>query len=228
MTVKYCSYFSKTLVLAPFYIWSQPHFISGLGPFLFNISNKHIFYFIEKCDFIIYADDDTLSKVSSSIDALVEALKHDSKIAIEWFHQNIIETNPSKFQFMLMKSLTSKELLPNFIDINDTRIERASQVKLLGITIDDKLKFDKHIDILCKNAAKQINVLYRFHGIYDIKEREVIHNTFILANFNYWPLVWHFCDKSSTRKIEKTQERTLRLFLLNVKTSSYAYYMYEE
>ncbi len=58
-------------------------------------------------------------------------------------------------------------------------------------------------------------------GIFDIREREVIHNTFILANFNYCPLVWHFCDKSSTRKIEKTQERALR-FLLNNKTSSFA------
>ncbi len=89
---------------------------------------------------------------------------------------------------MLMKSFTSKELLPNFIEIIDTRIERDSQIKLLGITIDDKLKFDKHIDILCQNAARQTNVLYRFSGIFDIKEREVIHNTFILANFNYCPL----------------------------------------
>ncbi len=194
---------------------------SGLGPIIFNIFNNDIFYFIEKCDFINYADDDTLSKVSSSIDALMEALKHDSKIAIEWFHHNFMEANPSKFQFMLMKSFTSKEMLPNFIDINDTRIERESQIKLLGITIDDKLKFNKHIDTLCKNAARQINVLYRFRGIFDIKEREIIHNTFILSNFNYCPLVWHFCDKSSTKKIEKAQERALR-FLLNDKTSSYA------
>ncbi len=32
---------------------------SGLGPILFNIFNNDIFYFIEKCDFINYADDDT-------------------------------------------------------------------------------------------------------------------------------------------------------------------------
>ncbi len=44
---------------------------------------------LKKCDFINYADDDTLSKVSSSIDALMEVLKHHSKIAIEWFHQNV-------------------------------------------------------------------------------------------------------------------------------------------
>ncbi len=56
--------------------------------------------------------------------------------------------------------------------------------------------------------------------MFDIKEREIIHNTFILTNFNYCPLVWHFCDKSSTWKIEKTQGRALR-FLLNDETSSY-------
>ncbi len=54
---------------------------------------------------------------------LLKALKHDSKIAIEWFHQNCMEANPSKFQFMVIKSFISKELLPKFIDINDTRIE---------------------------------------------------------------------------------------------------------
>ncbi len=37
---------------------------------------------VKKGDFINYADDDRLSKISSSIDALMEALKHDSKIAI--------------------------------------------------------------------------------------------------------------------------------------------------
>ncbi len=100
---------------------------SGLGPIIYTIFNNDIFYFkIEKCYFINYANDDTLSKVSSSIDVLMKALKHDSKIAIEWFQQSFMEANPSKFQFMLMKSLISKELLPNVIDINDTRIDRES------------------------------------------------------------------------------------------------------
>ncbi len=39
-------------------------------------------------------------------------------------------------------------------------------MKLLGITIDQKLKFDKHIDNLCKNAAMQINIKNRFKDIY--------------------------------------------------------------
>ena len=88
------------------------------------------------------------------------------------------------------------------------------------MTIDDKLKFDKHVDILCKRAARQINVMYRFKGIFDMKERELIYNTFILSNFNYCPIVWHFCGKVSTKKIEKIQERALR-FMFKDENSSY-------
>ncbi len=42
--------------------------------------------------------------------ALLEALKHDSKIALEWFHQHFMDANPSKFQFVLMKSFNGNEL----------------------------------------------------------------------------------------------------------------------
>ncbi len=68
---------------------------SGLGSILFNIFNNDIFYFIEKCDFINYADEDTLSNVSSTIDALMEALKHHSKIAVEWFHLQVKKCYPT-------------------------------------------------------------------------------------------------------------------------------------
>ncbi len=46
----------------------------GLGSIIFNIFNNDIFYFIEKCDFINCVYENTISKVSSSVDALMEAL----------------------------------------------------------------------------------------------------------------------------------------------------------
>ncbi len=62
--------------------------------------------------------------------------------------------------------------------------------------------------------------MYRFKGIFDYNLRESIHNSFIMSNFNYCPIVWHFCSKTSTTKMEKLQERALR-FLLDDKVSSY-------
>ena len=37
-----------------------------------------------------------------------------------------------------------------------------------------------------------------------------IFHTFILSNFNYYPLAWHFCSESNSKKLKKIQERALR------------------
>ena len=44
-------------------------------------------------------------------------------------------------------------------------------------------------------------------------EKLVIINSFIYANFNYCPLVWHFSTCESIRKIEKIQKRCPRIVL---------------
>ncbi len=79
-----------------------------------------------------------------------------------------------------MQKYTIKDIIPDSIEIHGSTIMRQTGVKLLGITIDQKLKFDnKHIDNLCKNVARQINIMYRFQGIFDLNKREIINNTFI-------------------------------------------------
>ena len=40
--------------------------------------------------------------------------------------------------------------------------------------------------------------------------RLAIFYTFILSNFNYCPLAWHFCSENNSRKLEKIQELALR------------------
>ncbi len=57
--------------------------------------------------------------------------------------------------------------------------------------------------------------------MYHLKERQIIYNAFILSNFNYCPIIWHFCGKTCTKKIEAIQERKLR-FMFNDKTSTYS------
>ena len=42
-----------------------------------------------------------------------------------------------------------------------------------------------------------------------------------MSNFNYCPLVWHFCGKENNSKLEKIQERSLRI-LYNDYVSSYS------
>ncbi len=68
---------------------------------------------------------------------------------MNWFKDNFMLANPEKFQFMFLKKYTSKEIVPKFIEIHGTEIKCEKEVKLLGITIDEKLRFDTHAKNLC-------------------------------------------------------------------------------
>ena len=47
-----------------------------------------------------------------------------------------------------------------------------------------------------------------------------IFHTFILSNFIFCPLAWHFCTEGNTKKMENIQDRALR-FVYDDFTSSY-------
>ena len=43
------------------------------------------------------------------------------------------------------------------------------------------------------------------------REKEILLNSFVYSIFNYRSRAWHFCSATSVRKIEKIQERALRI-----------------
>ena len=58
--------------------------------------------------------------------------------------------NPGKFQFMV---LGVKNIGHFRLNVNGKIIPCSNEVKLQGITIDNELKFKKHIEDLCKKAS---------------------------------------------------------------------------
>ena len=86
------------------------------------------------------------------------------------------------------------------------------------MNIDNLLTFNKHIANLCKKGSlptQCINVLKRLSRSMGHTKRKLIMQAFTFSNFDYCALIWHFCSESNTAKIEKIQERALRLVLDN-------------
>ena len=81
--------------------------------------------------------------------------------------------------------------------------------------LDSKLNFNHHVSALCTKAARQLNALARISRFLSTSSRMIIYNSFINSNFNYCPIVWHFCGKKNGDKIEKNQERALRIIYRN-------------
>ena len=155
-----------------------------------------------------YADDNTLSFCHPDYNTVINTLEEESVVLIEWFKSNCMQANPDKFQALAVGNKTHDKT-PVF-SIDNANITCDDVVKLLGIDIDYQLNFDCHIKSLCRKASQQLNVLKRIGSYLSRLNKITIFHTFILSNFNFCPLAWHFCSKTNTKKLEKIQERALR------------------
>ena len=136
----------------------------------------------------------------------------------EWFRTNSMQVNVSKFLAFLLSTVSVNAKLD--LTLSGAPIENVTAIDILGVTFDSKLNFNEHVNKMCVRASRQVSALQRLANVLDFPSRKMIYQTFILANFNYCPIVWFFTSKASIDKIKKIQQRALR-FVLKDYTSEY-------
>ena len=190
---------------------------SVLGPLLFNIFINDLFYINMKSDIANYADDNHLYYENKCHDELKKVLENDVNSATVWFANNYMCVNTDKFQSIILNR-DGKHTLS--ISVQDNTVLSDTSITVLGVVLDDKLKFDEHVSVLCLKASRQINALKRVSKYLDEKCRIMVYKSFISSNFNYCPVAWMFCGKKNLVKLEKLQERALRFVFCDA-TASY-------
>ena len=98
-------------------------------------------WFVERTDICNFADGNTIYSCTKSVSDVNENLQSYLKIALKWFKDNQMMADPGKSQFMIL----SKNTINKSIVIDNKTIESSKSVKLLGLTIDNKLNFGIHI-----------------------------------------------------------------------------------
>ena len=117
-----------------------------LGPLLFNIHLCDLFYFLDNLDISSYADDTTLCTVKENKESVLNAFETSLQKLFKWFKNNFMKANSDRSHLLLIfnESFT--------LVIDGSSIETNIKKVLLGIKIDKDLKFDNHVNSLCKKA----------------------------------------------------------------------------
>ena len=88
----------------------------------------------------------------------------------------------------------------------------------LGITIENKLKFDKHIANISFTANQNLRVLSILASLLTFDKNRVLYKAVFESQFKYCPLNWMFCSRSGNSRINKLHERALTLIYDNDET----------
>ena len=103
--------------------------------------------------------------------------------------------NPEKFQAILIDR-KGQNNNPTEINIDEKKINSESSALLLGLEIDSKLNFDKHISKLYNKSAGQLNALNRLNRYLGFEEKKILIKSFLYGNFNAAPYSGTFVLKT--------------------------------
>ena len=121
---------------------------------------------------------------------------------------NFMQSNADKCYLLVLEQRCDD---PVTVKVGNTDVVNSSEEKLIGVHIDSKLSFDRHVSKLCQKVSKKVYALARISPHLNQNKLRYLMKAFITSQFEYCPLIWMFHSRQLNQKINKIQERALRI-----------------
>ena len=133
---------------------------SCLSPILFLIYINDLANISNQYSTILFADDATFTFCDANFDFLCDRVNQELSKIVEWANCNRLTINTKKTVAVVF---SNRAFSFNSISlcINNEPLDVKTEHKFLGITFDNKLCFQSHINFLCQKISKSIGILYR-------------------------------------------------------------------
>ena len=146
-------------------------------------------------------------RVKNQIKSLVNIGNDVLKELSEWGKKRGINFNPEKTQAIIVKT---KDTGQTTLEMNGSEIKITEELTVLGITIDSKLKFNKHIQERSDKATELTTKLSpMMTNVYGIQPsaRQMLYRQAIEPTMTYgWPLIYERCLIGVNRvRLERAQ-----------------------
>ena len=112
---------------------------------------------------------------------------------------------------MIMGSPKESSIVNIKPKINDISIERVFSTKILGLHIDNNLKYDKHLNKLCKEFNSKSYLIERLKSFLSEKILNFIYEAIICPKLRYGCVVWGFTYNIHLEPLIKLQKRFSRI-----------------
>ena len=134
-----------------------------------------------------------------------------------WCDNNHMVTNLIKINFMTIATRQKHQLSPLPLDLvlNGAKIDQVSEHRLLGITIDNKFRWDSHINNVCKTILRRVFLLSKLRYIVDIDTRKLFFNAHIKPHIDYASVVRDGCSDVLKKRLNSLHRRAVKLILLD-------------
>ena len=128
-------------------------------------------------------------------------MQHDLNNITNWCKSNKLTSNISKTKRMLLGSKHKiRKTRYHLLQIDNVPIDYVLSYKYLGITIDQSLNFNLHMNQLVKTISYKISFLQKIRTYITCKAAIQIFKSMVLPYFDYGDIIY---QGTSTKHLNK-------------------------
>ena len=188
---------------------------SSLSPLLFLVYVNDLPSAVHYSQTGMYADDTGIYTTGFSISEIETSLNKDLSRLCLWLHANKLSISAVKSKFMLTASPRSVSKLADHekphVNVLGKFIEQVSSIDL-GITVDQFVRWDKHVGALSKKISSAIPSI-EVAGFLPSKALLNKYNSLVESKLCHCNIVWGNCNISLKSKAQNLQNRAVRIVL---------------
>ena len=184
---------------------------SVLGPLLFIIYINDIVN-CSNLDAVLFADDAALVLHHKTFKQLQKQLNVEATKLNKWFITNKLTLNLKKTKVMVFhKRRNKKHIVKKFrLNINRVNIEQVNHIKYLGVILDNKLNWQKHIDYISTKLNRTAGIIFKLRKQVPSKVLLLIYNSLGSSYLRYALMAWGTVRNTALRKLQTLQNKIIR------------------
>ena len=185
---------------------------SVLGPLLFLLFINDLPICCPDGKTRLFADDTTIFFHSNNINDIISKGKIIMTQLTNWFKANKLTLNADKSSFTIFRS--SKKTIPNLPDkINflNHEINRAPDIKFLGIILDEHLTWNNHINEICNKLKRFFHIFYNIRHLLSKNNIKTIYYAIIYSRIKYGISVYGQASNTRVKRVQKLQNQLLKV-----------------
>lgn len=198
---------------------------SIIGPTLFTVFINDLCQLqLPNCRVVTYADDTALLIHGSTWEEVRILAENALAAVLGWLSSNLLTINLKK-TFFVPFVLRQCFVPPNSFSIKAHTcktpnrnctcpfLTAASQIKYLGVTIDQTLSWRYHIDSLTSRVRKLIYIFKSLRHVADLDTLYMTYSALCMSLLTYCITVWGGAAKTIMLKLERAQRAVLKVML---------------
>lgn len=186
---------------------------SCLGPLLFVLYVNDVPNILQHTKLKQFADDKFLTIACDTEEEALTKMNDDLSRLYEWLCCNKLSLNYEKTKYMTISLKRNLSNDSNIIEINHNIIERVNKMKYLGVIFDNKLSFNPMIDNIVDKMSKKYFLVKRISAKLNYHTIDLLYKTLLLPHINYCSSILFTVSDSQIYRVQKIQNKYLRMLL---------------